>query len=182
MAQPQFEKLPHPQLVTIHTKLVSFIEKCDKKNKDWSNNPKISLRDRLLQREIEKKARTALQQVEEELKKRQLEEERKKWQQEQYSCWFKRGFKRQMPQQQPKKLDVDAIILPVPQNVAVVFPVSMTSSLMAQIRWIKNLLSYDSVEPQGQSNKRTSDEADLDEEGFVEQNFPPKQLKRSREP
>ena len=97
MAQPQFEKLSHPQLVTIHTKLDYFIGKCDKKNKDWSNNPKISLRARLLQRKIDEKAHTALQQVEEELKKRQLEEERKKWQQEQYSWWFMRGFfKRQM--------------------------------------------------------------------------------------
>jgi hypothetical protein len=76
----------------------------------------------------------------------------------------------------------NTIVLPVPKKVAAVFPVSMTSSLMAQIRWVKNLLSYDSVEPQAQSNKRTSDEADLDEEGFVEQNFPPKERKRPRKP
>lgn len=74
----------------------------------------------------------------------------------------------------------NTIVLPVPKKVAA--PVSMASSLMAKIRRVKNLLSYDSVEPQGQSNKRTSDEADLDEEGFVEQNFPPKQLKRRRKP
>ena len=71
----------------------------------------------------------------------------------------------------------NTIILPVPQKVAVVFPVSMTSSLMAQIRWVKNLLSYGSVEPQGQSNKRTSDEA-----GFVETDFPPKERKRRLKP